>query len=29
VLSVLVRFAYHRYLRENPEVAHELGDDEA
>ena len=29
VLSVLIRFAYHRYLKENPEVAHELGEDEA
>jgi predicted PurR-regulated permease PerM len=27
VLSVLVRFAYHRYLKEHPEVAEELGDD--
>jgi predicted PurR-regulated permease PerM len=24
VLSVLVRFAYHRYLKENPEVAAEI-----
>jgi predicted PurR-regulated permease PerM len=29
VLSVLVRFAYHRYLKENPEVAHDSGADEA
>ena len=27
VLSVLVRFAYHRYLKEHPEVLVELGDD--
>ena len=27
VLSVLVRFAYHRYLKEHPEVAEELGED--
>lgn len=26
VLSVLVRFAYHRYLKEHPEVSIELGD---
>jgi len=29
VLSVLVRFAYHRYLKENPELVHESGEDEA
>lgn len=27
VLSVLVRFAFHRYLKEHPEVAIELGDE--
>ena len=29
VLSVLVRFAYHRYLTEHPEVANESAADEA
>ncbi len=29
VLSVLVRFAYHRYLTEHPEVANESAEDEA
>jgi predicted PurR-regulated permease PerM len=27
VLSVLVRFAFHRYLRENPEIVEELADE--
>ncbi len=29
VLSVVIRFAFHRYLKENPEVRRELSDDEA
>ncbi len=29
VLSVVIRFAFHRYLRENPEVRRELGGDGA
>ncbi len=29
VLSVLIRFAFHRYLKENPELRRELSDDEA
>lgn len=29
VLSVLVRFAYHRYLKEHPEILVETGTDEA
>ena len=28
VLSVLIRFAYHRYLKEHPEVSIELGDSD-
>ena len=29
VLSVVIRFAFHRYLKENPEVRRELGDNRA
>ena len=28
VLSVVIRFAYHRYLKENPEIRRESSDDE-